>query len=236
MSQIFPAVDFWSFINESKSDSKVDILILSGGSAPSKTSKSFIEECDKKGIVCNVVDVNNISLEKIYNGHIIRETSGDDKKEIFIRPETTAVVPRRGVISNTYTQQIMRDLEASRYFCVNSLESIEVCESKYLTSEVLENEGLPIPRYALVTNEDNLDSALAKIGGKFPVVMKLLSGTQGIGVSIVDSYASLKSVYQTINKLSPEGEILLQEKIDSDFDIRVQVIVKKFAHNYDCIA
>lgn len=228
MSQIFPAVDFWSFINESKSDSKVDILILSGGSAPSKTSKSFIEECDKKGIVCNVVDVNNISLEKIYNGHIIRETSGDDKKEIFIRPETTAVVPRRGVISNTYTQQIMRDLEASRYFCVNSLESIEVCESKYLTSEVLENEGLPIPRYALVTNEDNLDSALAKIGGKFPVVMKLLSGTQGIGVSIVDSYASLKSVYQTINKLSPEGEILLQEKIDSDFDIRVQVIVKKF--------
>jgi hypothetical protein len=58
--------------------------------------------------------------------------------------------------------------------------------------------------------------------------MKLLSGTQGIGVSIVDSYASLKSVYQTIAKLDPEKEILIQEKIDSNFDLRIQVILKRF--------
>jgi hypothetical protein len=57
--------------------------------------------------------------------------------------------------------------------------------------------------------------------------MKLLSGTQGIGVSIVDSYASLKSVYQTIRKLDDTNEILIQEKIDSKSDLRIQVIVKK---------
>ena len=58
--------------------------------------------------------------------------------------------------------------------------------------------------------------------------MKLLSGTQGIGVSIVDSYASLKSVYQTIRKLDESSEILVQEKIDSNYDLRIQVIVKNF--------
>ena len=222
------ALDFTSFINEAKNNGKVEILILSGNEKPSPTSESFIEECEKQGIVCNSVNVNNIKLEKVFNGHVVRVGEGEEEKEILIRPENTAIIPRRGVVLNTYTRQIMRDLENSRYFCVNSLESMEVCESKYLTSEVLEADGLPVPRYALITGEENLDQALEAVGGNFPVVLKLLSGTQGIGVSIVDSYASYKSVYQTIAKLAPENEILIQEKIDSDYDIRVQVILKKF--------
>lgn len=228
MERISPALNFKSFLNEAENVNKVDILMLSGESKPSKTAKSFAEECKKRGITFNVVNVNNIVLEKVYNGHVVKYSDGDDVKEILIRPETTAILPRRGVITNSYTKQVMRDLEASRYFCVNSLESIEVCESKYLTSKVLEEEELPTPRFALVNGIEGLDRALEEVGGKFPVVMKLLSGAQGIGVSIVDSYASLKSVYQTIQKLDPDGEILLQEKIDSDFDIRIQVIVKKF--------
>jgi len=228
MKKVTPALNFESFLNEAKDNGMVDILILSGESKPSKTAKSFLEECGKMDIPCNVVNVNNVVLEKIYNGHIVKFSDGDETKEILIKPETTAIIPRRGVITNSYTKQIMRDLEAARYFCVNTLESIEICESKYLTSKVLEEEGLPIPRYSLVNGIDGLDRALEEVGGEFPVVMKLLSGAQGIGVSIVDSYASLKSVYQTIEKLDPDGEILLQEKIDSNFDVRVQVIVKKF--------
>jgi RimK family alpha-L-glutamate ligase len=222
------ALDFSSFLNEAKKNGKVEILILSGTETPSPTSKSFIEECEKQGIVCNSVNVNNIRLEKVFNGHAVVIKDGEDEKKIMIRPEDTAIIPRRGVVINTYTRQIMRDLEAARYFCVNSLESIEVCESKFLTSQVLEVDGLPVPKYALITSEENLDQALEAVGGQFPVVLKLLSGTQGIGVSVVDSYASLKSVYQTIAKLAPENEILIQEKIDSNYDLRIQIIIKKF--------
>lgn len=228
MENALTALDFGTFINEAKKNGKVEILILSGNEKPSPTSESFIEECKKQGIVCNSVNVNNIKLEKVFNGHVVRIGEGKEEKKITIRPEDTAIIPRRGVVLNTYTKSIMRELENSRYFCVNSLESMEICESKYLTSEVLEAEGLPTPRFALITSEDNLDQALEAVGGEFPVVLKLLSGTQGIGVSIVDSYASYKSVYQTIAKLAPENEILIQEKIDSDYDLRVQIIVKKF--------
>jgi RimK family alpha-L-glutamate ligase len=105
---------------------------------------------------------------------------------------------------------------------------MEACENKFTTSKILEDNGLTVPKSALVPNEESLDKALKEVGGKFPIVMKLLSGTQGIGVSIVDSYASLKSVYQTIRKLDPSNEILLQEKINSNFDLRIQVIIKKF--------
>jgi gamma-F420-2:alpha-L-glutamate ligase len=187
-----------------------------------------MKECKKKKIVCNSVNVTSVKLEKVFNGHVVR-TMGEDGKEgkkILIRPENTVIVPRRGVILNTYTKRIMRELESARYFCINTLQSIELCESKYLTSEVLEANNLPVPKYSLIAGEEDLDEALKAVGGKFPVILKLLSGTQGIGVSIVDSYASLKSVYQTIAKVAPGNEILIQEKIDSNYDIRVQVITK----------
>ena len=216
---------FGTFLNESASKDKVSIIILSGTEKPSKTSNQFLEVCKRRKIPCHVVDVNNIILEKAINGHIIKNKKTGEK--IAINPENTAIVPRRGVISNSHTVSVMRKLQMGRYFCVNTLESIEACENKFVTAQIMENHGLPVPKYALVPDENSIDTALKDIGGNFPVVMKLLSGSQGIGVSIVDSYASLKSVYQTIKKLNPENEILIQEKIDSGFDLRIQVLIKK---------
>ena len=227
MENVLKTLDFVSFLNESKKDEKVEILILSAN-GDSSTIESFLKESKKKKIVCNSVNVKSIKLEKIFNGHVIRtiEEDGKEGKKILISPENTVIVPRRGVISSTYTKGILRELENSRYFCINTLQSIELCESKYLTSDVLVANNLPVPRYSLISREEDLDEALKKVGGKFPVILKLLEGTQGIGVSIVDSYASLKSVYQTIAKVAPDNEILIQEKIDSDYDIRVQIITK----------
>ena len=227
MENVLKTLDFVSFLNESKKDGKVEILILSAN-GDSSTIESFLKESKKKKIVCNSVNVKSIKLEKIFNGHVIRtiEEDGKEGKKILIRPENTVIVPRRGVISSTYTKGILRELENSRYFCINTLQSIELCESKYLTSDVLVANNLPVPRYSLISREEDLDEALKKVGGKFPVILKLLEGTQGIGVSVVDSYASLKSVYQTIAKVAPDNEILIQEKIDSDYDIRVQIITK----------
>lgn len=216
-------LDFWSFLNESKGET-TKVIVLTGNTQGSKTSKSFAEQCEKRGVECYVVDVNHVVIEKVYNGHLLK--TGEEG--ILIDPNSTIIVPRRGVIENSYTKQILTQLEDDRYFTVNTLESIEVCENKYITSQYMEQAGLPVPKYALVPNEEFLDEALEKIGGKFPIIMKLLSGTQGIGVSIVDSYASLKSVYQTIRKLDENSEILVQEKIDSNFDLRIQVIVKNF--------
>lgn len=217
---------FSNFLNESEESGKIKILILSGEKAKSKTAKSFEEECSNRGLECYVVNVNGVTIEKLYNGHLVRDSINE--KEYIISPSDTSIIPRRGVIHSSHTKQIMREFENARYFCLNSLESIETCENKFLTSVILEEDELPVPRYALITDESYLDGALEKIGGEFPVVMKLLSGSQGIGVSIVDSYASLKSVYQTIKKLNPESEVLIQEKIDSNYDVRVQVLVKKF--------
>jgi RimK family alpha-L-glutamate ligase len=216
-------VNFSSFLNESLGED-TKVVVLTGNVKGSKTSKSFLEECEKRGVECHVIDVNDAVVEKVYNGHIIKTSS----QNIMIDPSNTVIVPRRGVLENSHTKAVLKKLEEGRYFTVNTLLSMDVCENKFITSQYLEEQDLPVPKCALVPNEDSLDKALEAIGGDFPVVMKLLSGTQGIGVSIVDSYASLKSVYQTIRKLDERSEILIQEKIDSQSDLRIQVIIKKF--------
>lgn len=216
-------LDFSSFLNEAKTET-TKVVVLTGNVTGSKTSESFTKECKKRGIKCYIVDVNDVVLEKVYNGHLLKT----GKEKILIDPNSTAIIPRRGVLENSHTRQILLNLEAARYFTVNTIASMEACENKFITSQIMEANNLPVPKSALVPDENSLDKALEAVGGKFPVIMKLLSGTQGIGVSIIDSYASLKSVYQTIRKLDSSNEILIQEKIDSNYDLRIQVIIKKF--------
>lgn len=219
-------LSFSSFLNEAErrtKKEKIKVVILTGNAESNKTAESFVKECKKKGFPCYIVDVNESSLT-------IGKEEGDfieyGDKKFEISKHDTVFIPRRGVINNSYTKKIMLQLQKGGYFTLNSLESMDICENKYVTAQVMEEYNLPVPRYSLVQDENHLDRALEEVGGKFPVIMKLLSGTQGIGVSIVDSYASYKSVYQTIRKLNPSSEILIQEKIDSNFDLRIQVIVK----------
>ena len=228
-------LSFSSFLNEAErkglKKEKINVVILTGVSEDNKTADSFVKESKKRGFTCHVVNVNQSTLN-IGKGET--DFIDFDGKKVVINKSDTVFIPRRGVISNSYTKKIMLQLQKGGYFTLNSLESMDVCENKYVTAQVMEEYDLPVPRYSLIQNEENLDRALAEVGGKFPIIMKLLSGTQGIGVSIVDSYASYKSVYQTIKKLNPSSEILVQEKIDSNFDLRIQVIVKNLGEiNYE---
>ena len=163
-------LNFFSFLNEAKGET-TKVIVLTGNVKGSKTSSSFQDECKKRGVECHVVDVNDTTLEKVYNGHLLKTAD----EQILIEPNSTVIVPRRGVLENSHTKQILLSLEEARYFTVNTLESMEVCENKFITSQIMEENDLPIPRYSLIPNEDFLDKALEAVGGKFPVVMKLLS-------------------------------------------------------------
>jgi RimK family alpha-L-glutamate ligase len=219
-------LNFYSFLNEGKKRTekeKIKIVILTGNSEENKTADSFIKESKRKGFSCHVSNVNECTLTI---GQKEKDFIEEGDTSFEISKKDTVFIPRRGVISNSYTKKIMLQLQKAGYFILNSLESMEICENKYVTAQVMEEYDLPVPRYSLVQSEEHLDRALKEVGGNFPIIMKLLSGTQGIGVSIVDSYASYKSVYQTIRKLNSSSEILIQEKIESNFDLRIQVIVK----------
>jgi RimK family alpha-L-glutamate ligase len=213
-------MNFDSFLNESKTTKPNVVMLIGGGT--NEFSRSFETECKKKNIKVNVLDIDFTEVKKDGEGHIISE----GKQSVKINPASTVIIARSGVLKSTHNKEVLKTLERARYFVVNRLLPMEICENKFTTNELLESSGIPVPKYALITSEEKIEEALKKIGGKFPVVVKLLTGSKGIGVSIVDSFNSLKSVYQTIKKIDEKSEIMIQEKIDSKYDLRVHVIIK----------
>jgi len=208
---------------------KIQLILLSNMSEESYTVPVVAKNCEKRGIPHRIIDINTCVIEKdpsmkydlfIWDSH--------NTEKMGISADNTAILTRRGVVRSTFTRSIVEELENNGFFVVNSLSSMMACENKYVTSKILEDAGLPVPKMSIIENEEGIESAVEKVGGKFPVVMKLLSGSQGIGVSIIESLASLKSVLQTLWKLDGKIEVLIQEKIESDHDLRIHVLTRKF--------
>lgn len=206
--------------------SKIKVVALSNLSEESKTIPNIEAECKRRGIKFAIIEIDKAKLVKNPDGETF--TIYDNNSKMKISSEDTAILTRRGVVRSTYTRDIVEQLESANFFVVNTLESILACENKYVTSKILMDAGIPVPRMALIENEESIDDAVKAIGGQFPVVLKMLSGSQGIGVSIVDSIGSLKSVMQTIWKANSKVELLIQEKIESDYDLRIHVLTRKF--------
>ena len=68
------------------------------------------------------------------------------------------------------------------------------------------------------------------IGGKFPIILKTLTGTQGVGVIKIESYEGLVATVQAMWKLN--AELLIQEYMPSDFDVRTFIVDNKIYCQY----
>jgi len=219
---MYGVMNFDSFLNESKKNNKKSfnfVMLIGGGT--NEFSRSFETEAKKRKLKVDVLDIDFCKIETNDNVHIIK----DNNKTIKINAENTIIVARSGVLKSTHNKEVLKELERHNYFIVNRLLPMEICENKYTTCEILK-DIVPIPKYALISNEIDLEEGVKKIGGNFPIIMKLLTGSKGIGVSIIDSFNSLKSVFQTIKKIDENAEVLLQEKIESKYDLRVHVLIK----------
>jgi ribosomal protein S6--L-glutamate ligase len=221
-------------LNESKKADDIQIVFLSArAEKTTKNSNSmfFFEDAARKsGLKMVTIDPSSAVIRKnSEDSYTVVEDNGT-KKTYVLKPSNTIIIPRRTVLKNSESKEFIQDLQTFGFFCLNTLESIETCEDKFLTYKNLKNHGVPTPKTTVVTSSsmNKLDDKVGAVGGKFPIVCKILNGTQGIGVFIIDSMMSLRSTLQTMFKLSPKSDIILQEKIDSDYDLRVHVMYNGF--------
>ena len=221
-------------LNESKKSKDTQILFLSArAETTSKSSNSmfFFEEAAKKaGLKMVTIDPSSSSISTISDDkHKIVE-NGTEKKTLEISPYNTICITRRTCIKNSESRDFVRELEKLGYVMVNSLDCIDACEDKFITYKKLKDAGVPTPKTTVVTSSslNKLQEKVDSIGGSFPIIGKILNGTQGVGVMIFDSMMSLRSCLQTMFKLSPKSDIILQEKINSEYDLRVHVLYKGF--------
>lgn len=158
---------------------------------------NFVPQTFKKKAEAAGWEVELINPDKAYiNVSVDPYISFDGTK--FLGAD--ACIPRLSESHMDYKDAMMEQLEHMGVNMLNSAESMVLASNKLKTQIVLNKNGIVTPASAMIGTVDQLENAFKSIGGEFPVILKTLSGTHGVGVMRADSMPSLMGVVQQLHK------------------------------------
>jgi RimK family alpha-L-glutamate ligase len=220
------APKFRDFITEAVQRSDIHVVVLTKVNADSKSvvSNLISDECEKRKIPCHIVDTREawVSKNDLEKGTLLVSNLDGKDTEVEFELSKTICFVRAGVLEDETGLALLSTFENAGAFMINTRDGMLTCDNKMSAYISFERDNIPTPRTALISNEKGLLHAHERLGGKYPVIMKTLTGTQGIGVSIVESEKSMVSVAQSLWKFG--AALLLQEYLKFDFDIRTIVV------------
>ena len=217
--------NFQSFITEENvNDGDIQIAVLTKVSSKEKevVANQIKEYSDKNKIPCHVINTNNswVATNDVEKGVItILDKEGN---KVDFKVAKTVVFVRAGVLDNEVGLALLSTFEKAGAFMINNRDGMLTCDNKMSTYITFNQNAIQTPRTSIINNEASVKDAHERIGGKFPVIIKTITGTQGIGVSIVNDYKSLISNVQSLWKFG--AELLIQEFLDMKYDIRTIVV------------
>ena len=121
-----------------------------------------------------------------------------------------AVIPRIGASKTFYGTAVVRQFELMDVFSSNESQAISRSRDKLRSMQILAREGVGLPVTGFAHATQDIDGLIETVGGA-PLVIKLLEGTQGIGVVLAETYQAAKSVIEAFRGL--DANILVQEFI-----------------------
>ncbi|CAK4074667.1 ribosomal protein S6 modification protein [Vibrio variabilis] len=138
-------------------------------------------------------------------------------------PLYDAVIPRIGSSITFYGTAVARQFEMMGTFNVNESVAISRSRDKLRSLQLLSRKGVGLPRTGFASKPDNIKDLIKNVGGA-PLVIKLLEGTQGIGVVLAETSKAAESIIEAFMGL--KANILIQEYIKESggADIRCLVI------------
>jgi len=138
-------------------------------------------------------------------------------------PQYDAIIPRIGASVTFYGTAVARQFEMMGTFNINESVAISRSRDKLRSMQLLSRKGIGMPRTGFANRPDNIKDLIKNVGGA-PVVIKLLEGTQGIGVVLADTAKAAESIIEAFMGL--KANILVQEFIKEagGADIRCLVI------------
>jgi ribosomal protein S6--L-glutamate ligase len=134
-----------------------------------------------------------------------------------------AVLPRIGASITYYGTAVVRQFEQMDVFCANSSASISTSRDKLRSLQILSRHRIGIPKTTFVRDKRDVLPAIERVGGA-PVVIKLLEGTQGIGVLLAETVESAEAIIELLQ--SQKQSILIQKFVaeSKGRDIRAFVV------------
>jgi len=191
------------------------IVILSRNSALYSTRR-LVEAAEQKGHEALVVDhlKCNIEIEKkkprvYYNGEYLEDVD--------------AVIPRIGASVTFYGTAVVRQFEMMKVFTAVESQALIRSRDKLRSMQIMARAGVGLPKTVFTNYSKDVEQVVASVGGA-PLVIKLLEGTQGLGVVLAESQNAAKSIIEAFNGL--KARVIAQEFIAEagGADIRAFVV------------
>ncbi|MDP2059197.1 MAG: 30S ribosomal protein S6--L-glutamate ligase [Flavobacteriaceae bacterium] len=193
----------------------MNIVILSRNSDLYST-KRLVEAGQKRGHQVEIIDPLrcDIVIEK-------------KKPEIYYKGrhlnDIQAVIPRIGASITFYGTAVVRQFEMMHIFTTVESQALVRSRDKLRSLQVLSRAGLGLPKTVFTNYSRNVQEIIAQVGGA-PVIIKLLEGTQGLGVVLAETDNAAESVIEAFNGL--QARVIVQEFIKEagGADIRAFVV------------
>ena len=221
--------NFKDYITEDKEEKPfLRLLIITDEPEEAKTfhtADRLKEECDKLGYPHYLFKLTG-GYTTFENG-IRKFHNKDDKKGFEVGAMTVAVV-RGSITRKDSWMDFVSILERANATLVNPRTTINVCADKYRTALRLADYGLTQPKTKLINDPEKSIEQVEQADIKFPLIMKTLRGSKGVGVLFLDSERGLDSIVQLIHKQDEDADLLVQEYIKTDYDVRVHILGGKF--------
>lgn len=134
-----------------------------------------------------------------------------------------AIIPRIGNSVTFFGTAVVRQFEQMGVFCLNTADSILASRDKLSSMQALSRHDIGIAETAFVRNQKDILTAIQEMGGA-PVVIKLLSGTQGVGVILAETNKVAEAIIETLS--SVQQNVLVQKFVSESKgrDIRAFVV------------
>lgn len=180
------------------------------------STKRLLEAAESKDWEVRVIDYLKCTIE-IMKGQLVINYLGE------VLPTPDAIIPRIGASRTFYGTAMVRHFEMMDVFSTSGNLAIARSRDKLRSLQVLSKHDVDMPKTVFASNKSSAKDIIALSGGA-PLVLKILEGTQGVGVVLVDSEKAAKSVLEAFYGM--DVNLLVQEFIEeaAGADIRVLIV------------
>ena len=199
---------------------KPTFLVLTISNPMDSNPQEFWGDMENTYIV--YVDECYLDTKKVRSGKITINNYNGKMDSLQINVNETFAIPLGSVLTDESRLGVVESLETIGVSMLNEIGTMKNARNKLTTSRILTDAKLVTPITSIV-HPAVLEDAVKTVGGKFPMILKTVTGSQGKGVMKIDSMESLQSV---VDAFDVDGkEILLQQYLPIKYDIRVGVLL-----------
>ncbi len=180
------------------------------------STRRLVEAGTARGWTMEVIDYLQLSIEIMKN-----ELRINYRGKSLRVPD--AIIPRIGTSRTNFGTAIVRHFEMMNVFTVAGSLAIRRSRDKLRALQILSRHGVDMPRTVFASNNASVKDMIRLVGGT-PMVLKILEGTQGKGVVLIENEKAAKSVLDAFNGI--KADFLVQEFIAEagGADIRAFVV------------